>query len=77
MSRGQPVPVDPSAVWLLWDCTDLVAAFTSEADALEARADLEHRVRCEYGPDDDLLAGITLTTACLQTAHPLTGRHRP
>jgi hypothetical protein len=77
MSRGQPVPADQTAVWLLWDCTDLVAAFTSEADAIQARADLQHRVRCEYGPGDDLQAGITLTTAWLQTAHPRTGRHRP
>ena len=74
-------PTQPAAtrakVWLLWDCTDLVAAFTREPEARQARADLQHRTRCEYGPNPDLLASITLTTAHLQTARPVTGRQRP
>lgn len=50
-------------VWLLWDCADLVAVFDTEADAYEARADLQHRLLCNYGPDLELLETITVTTA--------------
>ena len=50
-------------VWLLWDCADLVAVFDTEADAYEARADLQHRLLCHYGTNLEFLETITVTTA--------------
>lgn len=58
-----PVSADRQPVWLLWDCADLVAVFDTEADAYEARADLQHRLLCDYGPNLELLETLTVTTA--------------
>lgn len=56
------------AVWLVWDCCDVLAAFNTERDAQDARADLQHQLLCEYGPDVELLESITITTAYVQAA---------
>lgn len=57
--------VEDVRVWLLWNCADPVGCFTTEAAAHEARADLQHRLQCEYGADTNLLETITVTTALL------------
>ena len=61
---AQPAP-PRQAIWLLWDCADLVAGYDTEQDAQEARADLQHRLLCEYGPDLELRVSLTVTTAAL------------
>ncbi len=61
-----------TAVWLLWDCTDPVGLFTSEAAALESRADLQHWLLCNCGPIPELLETITITTAPLDPQRPAT-----
>lgn len=64
-------------VWLLWDCTDLVGCSTTEAEAVEARADLRQQLRHEYGPDQHLLDSVTITPVLLDPATPITpGRPR-
>lgn len=58
-------------VWLLWDCTEPVGVFTTEAAALDSRADLQHQLLlCDYGPIPELLETITITTALLNPQHP-------
>ena len=57
-------------VWLVWDCCDVIAAFNTERDAQDARADLQHQLLCQYGPDVELLESITITTAHVQTPRP-------
>lgn len=57
--------VAPTRVWLLWDCDVLVGCFHSEAAANEARADVQHRLLCEYGGDTELLETVTVTTALI------------
>lgn len=57
-------------VWLIWNCDDIVGSYRTEHDAREARADLQHELLCQYGPDIALLESITITTAHLQTARP-------
>ncbi len=63
-------PPSPTAdlVWLLWDCTDPVGVFTTRAAALESRADLQHQLLCDYGPNPELLETITITTARVPAA---------
>lgn len=71
-------PLPPTAVvWLLWDCTDPVGVFTSEAAALESRADLQHRLLCDHGPIPELLETITITTALLDPQRPATIQAHP
>ena len=55
----------PRPVWLLWDCTDLVAVYDTEHGAQEAGADLRHQLLCEYGPDAQMLKSVTVTPAPL------------
>lgn len=55
-------------VWLVWDCQDPVACYLSEQEAAEARADLQHQLRCAHGPDPDLTDSITISTAILEPA---------
>lgn len=55
-------------VWLVWDCQDPVACYLSEQEAAEARADLQHQLRCDHGPDPDLTNSITISTAILELA---------
>lgn len=55
-------------VWLVWDCQDPVACYLSEQEAAEARADLQHQLRCDHGPDPDPTNSITISTAILELA---------
>ncbi|XVX20201.1 hypothetical protein ACQP1U_18300 [Actinomycetota bacterium] len=55
-------------VWLVWDCQDPVACYLSEQEAAEARADLQHQLRRDHGPDPDLTNSITISTAILELA---------
>ena len=55
-------------VWLVWDCQDLIACYLSEQEATEARADLQHQLRCAHGPDLELSASITISSATLEPA---------
>ena len=50
-------------VWLVWNCHDIAGSYSTEHAAREARADLQHQLLCQYGPDADLLESITITTA--------------
>lgn len=66
----QPASVDaaaPGRAWLVCDCADLIGVFDSVHAALEARADLQHRLLCQYGPDIDLLESITVTAVAVNT----------
>ncbi len=73
-THGEPVTVATNrrTVWLLWDCADLVAAYDTEHDAQEARADLQHQLLCAYGPDIQLLESITVTPAAVHANDPAT-----
>lgn len=62
-----PVPASVTRVWLVWNCHDIVGSYSTEHAALEARADLQHRLLCQYGPDAELLESITITTAHVPT----------
>jgi|GEM_PF-1022253 len=55
-------------VWLVWDCQDPVGCYLSADEAAEARADLQHQLRCDHGPDPDLTDSITISTAILEPA---------
>lgn len=55
-------------VWLVWDCQDPVACYLTQQEASEARADLQHQLRCGHGPDPDLTDSITISTAILEPA---------
>lgn len=63
----QPVPASVTRVWLVWNCHDIAGSYSTEHAAREARADLQHQLLCEYGPDADLLQSITITTAHVPT----------
>ncbi|WP_281965053.1 hypothetical protein [Serinicoccus marinus] len=52
--------------WLVWNCTDLVDCYPTEAEALEAQADLRQQIHRDYGSDPELQESITITTATLQ-----------
>ncbi len=69
----QPAPAGSASsdrVWLLWNCTDLAGAYTTEGDVHESRADLQHQILCAYGPDPALLESVTISTAFLENAAP-------
>lgn len=62
-----PVPASVTRVWLVWNCHDIAGSYSTEHAAREARADLQHQLLCQYGPDADLLESITITTAHVPT----------
>ena len=62
-----PVPASLTRVWLVWNCHDIAGSYSTEHAAREARADLQHQLLCQYGPDADLLESITITTAHVPT----------
>lgn len=62
-----PVPASVTRVWLVWNCHDIVGSYSTEHAAREARADLQHQLLCQYGPDIELLESITITTAHIPT----------
>lgn len=68
----EPAPV---RVWLVWDCTELVGCSTTEAEAVEAQADLRQQLRHDYGPDKQLMDSITITPVLLDPATPITPGH--
>ena len=72
-----PVPDSVTRVWLVWNCDDIVGSYRTEHDAREVRADLQHRLLRQYGPDVELLESITITTANLQTARPALAQGLP
>lgn len=67
---ARPTPCRPPTdrVWLIWNCDDIVGSYRTEHDAREARADLQHRLLCQYGPDVELLESIAITTVHVQKA---------
>lgn len=56
-------------VWLVRDCEDLVACCDTEDEAVEARADLQHWLACDYGPDPYLRESITITPVLVEPVH--------
>ena len=58
-----PAPASVTRVWLVWNCHDIAGSYSTAHAAREARADLQHQLLCQYGPDADLLESITITTA--------------
>lgn len=63
--------------WLVWNCTDLVGVYATEAEALEVQADLRQQILCDYGQDLELQDSITIGTATLQPLGTTpTGAHR-
>lgn len=58
-------PRHEQRVWLVWDCQDPVACYLSEQEAVEARADLQHQLRCAHGPHLELTDSITISSATL------------
>ena len=69
-----PVPASVTRVWLVWNCHDIAGSYSTEHAAREARADLQHQLLCQHGPDADLLESITITTAHVPTQ--CLGSHR-
>ena len=67
LAATHPVPASVTRVWLVWNCHDIAGSYSTEHAALEARADLQHQLLCQYGPDADLLESITITTAHVPT----------
>jgi len=67
LADAHPVPASVTRVWLVWNCHDIVGSYSTEHAAREARADLQHQLLCQYGPDADLLESITITTAHVPT----------
>lgn len=63
-TRGRS-PAPEQRVWIVWDCQDLIACYLSEQEAVEARADLQHQLRCGHGPDLELSGSITISSATL------------
>ena len=69
--------LDGDAEWsglhlrIRWGPHDPVGA---EHAALEARADVQHQLLCQYGPDAELLESVTITTAHVPTQ--CLGSHR-
>lgn len=74
LADRHPVPASVTRVWLVWNCHDIAGSYSTEHAALEARADLQHELLCQYGPDADLLESITITTAHVPTK--CLGSHR-
>lgn len=74
LADGSPMPASVTRVWLVWNCHDIAGSYSTERAALEARADLQHQLLCQYGPDADLLESITITTAHVPTK--CLGSHR-
>ncbi|HRC13739.1 MAG TPA: hypothetical protein PLX68_12745 [Dermatophilaceae bacterium] len=67
LADRHPVPASVTRVWLVWNCHDIAGSYSTERAALEARADIQHQLLCQYGPDADLLESITITTAHVPT----------
>lgn len=57
----------PSAVWLLWDCAELVAVYDTERGARIAQADALFQILCTVGRDMDRLGAITVTPAVVHS----------
>ena len=74
LADRHPVPASVTRVWLVWSCHDIAGSYSTEHAAREARADLQHQLLCQYGPDADLLESITITTAHVPTK--CLGSHR-
>ena len=74
LADPHPVPASVTRVWLVWNCHDIAGSYSTEQSALEARADLQHQMLCQYDPDPDLLESITITTAHVPTK--CLGSHR-
>lgn len=73
-AHDTPCQPPTDRVWLIWSCDDIVGTYRTEHDAQEARADLQHQLLCQYGPDVELLESITISTAHVQTALPALAR---
>ena len=67
LAERPPVPAFVTRVWLVWNCHDIAGSYSTEHAAREARADLQHLLLCQYGPDAELLDSITITTAHVPT----------
>jgi len=74
LADRHPVTAPMTRVWLVWNCHDIAGSYSTEHAAREARADLQHQLLCQYGPDADLLESITITTAHVPTK--CLGSHR-
>ncbi len=74
LADRRPGPASVTRVWLVWSCHDLAGSYSTEHAALEARADLQHQLLRQFGPDADLLESITITTAHVPTK--CLGSHR-
>jgi hypothetical protein len=74
LANAHPEPSSVTRVWLVWNCHDIAGSYSTKHAALEARADLQHQLLCQYGPDADLLESITITTAHVPT--DCLGSHR-
>lgn len=70
LADRHPAPASVTRVWLVWNCHDIAGSYSTEHAAIEARADLQHQLLYEYGPNDELLESITITSTHLQTARP-------
>lgn len=64
--RPQVLP-SVTRVWLVWNCHEIAGSYSTEHAAREARADLQHQLVCQYGPDAELLESMTITTAHVPT----------
>lgn len=67
LADPHPGSASVTRVWLVWNCHDVAGSYSTEHAAREARADLQHQLLCQYGPDADLLESITITTAHVPT----------
>lgn len=74
LADGHPTPALVTRVWLVWNCHDIAGSYSTEHAAHEARADLQHQILCEFGPNADLLESITISTAHVPTE--CLGSHR-
>lgn len=74
LADRHPVPASVTRVWLVWNGHDIAGSYSLEHAAREARADLQHQLLCQYGPDADLLESITITIAHVPTK--CLGSHR-
>ncbi len=74
LADRQPAPYPVTRVWLVWNCHDIAGCYSTEHAAREARADLQHQLLCQYGPDAEVLESITITTAHVPTK--CLGSHR-
>lgn len=74
LADRHPVPASVTRVWLVWNCHDIAGSYSTQHAAREARADLQHQLLYQYGPDAELLESITITTAHVPTK--CLGAHR-